>query len=200
MDKIMGIELYKINFLMNESFERILRWMKKANDTDDKFDEYISLFIATNMTYNLWEKFWKKEESTWTSERDSFLGLKKLIKDKHIFGEEDIRELKKIFSEYNLKLYFFRGKNRKDAENILTNLKEEERSGYAFNLLYSARCNLFHGEKGYEERQIKFLSFCSKILRRILKESLTEIADICKNEHYDPRVHKKKVLELVNLE
>ena len=35
---------------------KIENWIKKSDNSDDVFDKYIALFIATNITYNIWTK------------------------------------------------------------------------------------------------------------------------------------------------
>lgn len=198
----MNVELNKVNILMNETLERILKWIKKANNSGDKFDEYLSLFIATNMTYNLWERFWRKKRLFYPKDKESFFALKRLIKNKAIFNNRDKRELTEIFNEEQLQISFQK-KNKEtrkyeeiDARILLMKITDYERTNYAFDLLYVARCNLVHGEKGYESRQIRFLSLCSKIIRRILKESLLQIVNLCKNEYYSPEEHLRKIENL----
>jgi hypothetical protein len=177
-----------INFMMQESIPRILNWIEKAERTDDKFDEYLSLFIATNMTYNLWGKIWRKKQPVMPKDKESFFALMKLLENNNLFTNLEKIELKNIFSRYYLTLKFSTYNKRlkkydvKDAREELDNLPEEGYLGYIFNVLYVARCNLVHGEKGYESRQNEFLSFCSKIIKKLLKECLLKITTLCNDQ------------------
>ncbi|MFW5803884.1 MAG: hypothetical protein ACOCWG_01480, partial [bacterium] len=43
-------------YLLPQFLPRIIDWIKKSDNNTDVFDKYLALFIATNMTYNLWAK------------------------------------------------------------------------------------------------------------------------------------------------
>jgi hypothetical protein len=63
-------------------------------------------------------------------------------------------------------------KHRVEADSILLEgLKSETayRKVYAIlDLIYSIRCNIFHGQKGYNEVQIKILIPVTKLLKKIM--------------------------------
>ena len=174
---------------------RIVRWIKKADSTPDKFDKYLTLFIATNISYNLWAKIKNPQHSeTHIGDKNNFMALRELIENHDVFLHKiDVRSLVKILDDNNLivKIKIKNRKNKKcEDEGLAQDLLRKNQNNsektieYIWETLYITRCNLVHGEKGYEERQIKSLDCCSKMLRRILIKTIKSIIQVC-NSNYN---------------
>ena len=177
-------------FLLEPFLPRISKWVKKADDEKDVFDKYLALFIATNMTYNLWAKVKNTERKELIfKDSQTFMDLRELIRNHEEFLQDiNLKNLTDILHRDNLVVEIVRyNKQTKKyeieglAQNILTreNISAERTTYYLWKTLYKIRCNLVHGEKGYEDKQIRLLTCASKILRKVLIKILGEILTAC---------------------
>jgi hypothetical protein len=191
------LEKIKVNieenriYLINPFTERIRQWISKSDTTTDAFDKYISLFIAFNMFYNLWNRV-KNPEKKEIRENDGVkvMNVIELIEPSRFpISKEDIIKLTDILIEDRLVVEIYSWNNKKlvlegFAQDLLCNNMQnnDKLIHYLIKTLYKIRCNLVHGEKGYEERQLRLLNQSSKILRDLLEQLLTILQNLVHNQ------------------
>lgn len=175
LDEIFSkIDRDKREYLVSPFLRRINGWMEKANSTRDAFDKYVATFIAFNMFYNLWHKI----KNPTAKEKQPQEGIK-LMGVLELVNFEDppnlthlVDDLIKILEEDQLFVEIYEWKNKKLeftglAQDVLTKHRgqNDKLMKYILKTLYKIRCNLVHGEKGYEDRQIRLLNKSSEILK-----------------------------------
>ncbi len=165
------------NMLLN----KIEEWQEKARNEKDSFNKYLSIFIAYNIFYNLYEK--TKNPGVDLAEGDSrraiaTLGL--LTDSNQLF-----QSLRSELNRYLGIIPIFReeywpskkSRNREEISRELKKVFEENDSSTTIEMLlkwlYKIRCNLVHGEKSYnDEEQKELLSGSSSLLDRVLEHMM----------------------------
>jgi len=166
------------------------RWMEKANnhgrdDLSDYFDKFFSLFIAFNRLYAEATFILARKGEPELAHRASFPDaaaaktyvLKYLGSRYFVEKLEQNREAKVaietlrglIGSRFNIKLNMVTGDRQPEKdEELLRKLKSRgfnQKGEAVLDLLYSVRCNMFHGHKGFQEVQIDLLKPISCVLK-----------------------------------
>jgi hypothetical protein len=168
------------------------RWLQKAgeyknNNLQDCFDKFFTLYVAFNRLYFELAIPYVKRGPVGTR-RVAYISDSKAAKDyvqrylgsKAISGAlgSDSSCLEAVSSiinllerkEFAIKLNGF-GEGKPEADsNLLEGLKSNSayKKIYAIlDTIYSIRCNVFHGQKGYENVQIKILIPVTILLQKI---------------------------------
>ena len=170
---------YIARYLLVAFLPRIKKWFEKAERSKDAFDKYISFFIATNILYGVWAKISQfRENPDKINDKKEFLNLQDLIDSKEEFIlKSNIPRLVKILEEERLIVKIKVNHSNKFAQELFREHRgdSEKETEFLLETLYKVRCNLFHGEKGYEERQVKLLNHCSSILKVLIETCLDKI-------------------------
>ena len=178
------------------------RWMEKAtnrgrDDFRDYFDNYFSLFVAFNRLYAEATFILARKGAPKLAQRTSFpdaeaaktyvlkyLGsryyLEKLERNQE--ASPALETLKGLISSHRfyIKLNMMTGERQPEKdEELLRKLESRgvnQRAEAVLDLLYSVRCNMFHGHKGFQEVQVDLLKPLSAVLKatnEILYEKLS---------------------------
>lgn len=166
-----------LTFVDNQVLERAEQWQEKANNQNNSFDRFISLWIAYNMVYGLYSKKECPNESPMENEGGKAIRIKKLIRDSEPLKQyliqitPEFAEMLNIFREehwkkdkISLREHLLNASKKRSYEHLLDTI---------LKLLYKIRCNLFHGQKELiSESQNRLLELCSNLLEIILQESI----------------------------
>ena len=178
------------------------RWMEKADrhgrdNLSDYFDKYFSLFVAFNRLYAEATFILARKGEPRLARRTSFpdaeaaktyvlkyIGSKYFLEklERNQEARPALETLKGLISNhrFNIKLNMVTGERQpeKDQE-LLKKLKSQgfnQKAEAVLDLLYSVRCNMFHGHKGFQEVQVELLKPASCVLKatnEILYEKLS---------------------------
>jgi hypothetical protein len=178
------------------------RWMEKAknhgrDDLSDCFDNYFSLFVAFNMLYAEATFVLARRGELELDQRTSFPDAKaaKTYVLKYLGSEYYLEKLKgnqeaKLALEtlkglirnhsFNIKLDMVTGEKQPEKDDELLRKLESRGVGQqaeaVLDLLYSVRCNMFHGHKSFQGVQVDLLKPLSSVLKvtnEILYERLS---------------------------
>lgn len=155
---------------------KIDEWRTKGNDELDPFNKYVSLFIAYNIFYALYEK---TENSNDFKDSEGAISTLDLIPDRTELFQEmepDLREYAQMIPVYEFREEYWPSNKARNRVAISQSLKQalnEKNANQAIEMLikwlYKVRCNLVHGEKDYNDAsQRKLLSKSSSLLDRYL--------------------------------
>jgi len=172
----------------------VTNWLKKADQIklsspSTYFDKFFTLYVVYNRLY---------AEATFTLSRTGqikirnltsfpdrkaatnylvkFIGSANLINSLMINPEcvsslERIKELIK-WNRFSIKLNVVTGERQRDEdEDLLRRLHNRNMNTKAnaiLDLIYSIRCNTFHGHKGFEEVQVQILGPVIVLLRSLI--------------------------------
>lgn len=153
------------------------KWLNKHNDSDDFFDKYLSLFIAVNIVYELWRKVVDKYDN-YEDKRDfNNLGDDIISSNiKSILINVFSVKLFSLLEKENLYIEIGSKKNKKDIQKVFSNFdNDNERFKAIWETFYSVRCNLVHGEKGYEDRQERLLELIYPQLKFCLDDIVKKL-------------------------
>lgn len=164
---------------MNGAERKILlqfceRWKKKVKQEplDNNLEHYFDHFVASYIIYNaIYSKI-----TNGNGDRDMAVkGIKKYLIKNNIIDKittcEQVATILKAFDKFHF-CNRPNPKTKNDDEHLklkLQSAEQKERIHGILWLIYEVRCNLFHGEKGYEEKQ--------KALLRPLCEILDSVDD-----------------------
>jgi len=151
--------------------EKIGEWQIKAQNENDPFNKYLSIFIAYNIFYNLYKK---SEQPKANLSRDD---SKRAVATLSLMNKSLLFESLKADLEQYLKFIFIYSEEFWGKVGISYTLKgafqrndAEESIEMLLKWLYRVRCNLVHGEKNYDdEKQKKLLSMSSLLTEKILQ-------------------------------
>ena len=164
----------------NDLIEKIIEWQTKANSENDPFDKYVSIFIAYNIFYNLYEK--KKtgvfEDFVFGDSRRAIRTIE-LVEPHQLFSVifSDLAEYLHIIPVFNEEYWPQRILKNGTAgmpisatlERAYSSRDEKQCVELLLKWLYKVRCNLVHGAKSYKDDHQKVLLIqSSKLLDRIL--------------------------------
>jgi hypothetical protein len=155
---------------------KIDEWRAKADGDLDPFNKYVSLFIAYNVFYALYEKTRNADDFR---DSEGAISTLDLISDRtELFQEmeSDIREYAQIIPVYEFREEYWPTNKATNKIPISQSLKQalnEKNANQAIEMLikwlYKVRCNLVHGEKNYNDAsQRKLLSKSSSLLDKYL--------------------------------
>lgn len=164
------------------------------NDLQSYFDKFFTLYVVYNRLYV--EASYRLANSGKITLRGTFPDRKASIdytiqfltskKIDSAFQENEnviksIKELKEIIekSDFNIKLHLVSGEPQpeKDAD-LLSRMNSNStniRIASVLEFVYSTRCNIFHAQKGYQERQKKILAPTIIILEKLVKLLLEQL-------------------------
>lgn len=168
-----GVLNEKMSIDWEENFKWINGWISKSDGTEDKFDKFISLFIAFNIFYNLYART-KNPQANLYNNNENALQVADLLKI-----NPDNLGLIKDFYKYVMESKFTL-ENRK-KENLLKKLNEQldsyekicrnekELLKISLECLYIVRCNLLHGVKNVIKKQKILMENSTNLLKSFLE-------------------------------
>ena len=140
---------------------KIKEWQEKANAEDDPFDKYISMFIAYNIFYNLYEmkRTNNFDEDSYDHDRDKAINAIKLSNSVQLFDEISaeldayLKMIPVFREEYWPRKNLGKGKQglplAKSLKAAFLRSDKNEVVKLLVRWLYRVRCNLVHGTKSY---------------------------------------------------
>lgn len=154
----------------------------KEDNLADIFDKFFSLFVIYNRIYNV-VGFINKKPKT----RDKYAATNCIS---HYFKADANRIMRELSVEKNqfidiiqhekfyIDTYYGKGQPKEDQKLLdeLNSNNEQTQLLSILKILYFLRCNLFHGEKGFNENQKEILIpaiSCLTVLNNALMEKLT---------------------------
>ena len=178
------------------------RWMEKANSRDqddfsDYFDNYFSLFVAFNRLYAEATFILARKGAPALARRTSFPDadaaktyVLKYLGSRYYLGKLEanqeampaLENLKNLIRDqrFYIKLNMVTGNRQphKDEELLkkLESRGANQKTEAILDLLYSVRCNMFHGHKGFDAVQVDLLKPLCVVLKttnEILYEKLS---------------------------
>lgn len=162
----------------NTLLGKIEEWQTKARCESDPFNKYVSIFIAYNIFYNLYEKTKHPSADLTYGDNKRAIATLSLLRDVDKLLDSvqpDLKEYIQIIPVFREEYWPSRHARKKVA--ISRTLKEAIEKGQAqravemlLKWLYKVRCNLVHGEKGYNnEAQKRLLAKSSLLLDKVLQ-------------------------------
>ena len=152
----------------SELIEKIEEWREKANSEADPFDKYISIFIAYNIFYDLYEKRktddFDKDFSSGDTRRA--IGVVELADSNKLFNEinSDLAKYLEIIPVFREEYWTekLRGELRRapiseELKTAFHNADKKKTIDLLVKWLYKVRCNLVHGVKSYKDTNQKDL-------------------------------------------
>lgn len=182
---------------MTEQFRTFYNnWLAKANTYNantlaNHFDKFISLYVVYNSLYmevmselkntgaNLTQNF--KDKTAATDYVIRYLKptfyLENLLND-----EQSINDLNTICDVIDQELFYIiliwgipqRERDFELVESIRSNNKNKKARAI-LSLFYYIRCNMFHGHKGFEDRQSQLLIPLNRLLRKTVEITYNKI-------------------------
>ena len=169
------------------------RWLQKAEEyqnqnLQDCFDRFFTLFVAYNRLYaelalSLVKRGLVRLKGSYIPDAQAakhniqvYLGTEKISRslENDIACTEALTSIIDLLERrvFAIKLDRFSGERRIEADSILLEgLKSDKayQKVYAvLDVIYSIRCNMFHGQKGYNDVQIKILVPVTILLKKIM--------------------------------
>jgi len=173
------------------------RWLQKAEEyhsqnLQDCFDKFFTLYVAYNRLYfELAISYVKRKGEARNGEKAKYISDSKSAKDYIITFIGAGTLLRSITSDalcvnalssiinllkqrvFAIKLDQFTRERSVEADSKLIE-KLESNSAYnktyaILDIIYSIRCNMFHGQKGYENVQTKILVPVITLLEKVMK-------------------------------
>ncbi len=162
-------------------------WLAKADnygndDLADQFDKFISLYVVFNSLYMevvnalsaAGEKMPKdyKDKKAATDYVYNYLKskfyLENLLNDQE--SVDSLTSICDIIENKRFNIILDLGEPRRDLDlellSYLRSNSSQEKAKAILSLLYHIRCNMFHGQKGFEERQRELLTPVILLLRK----------------------------------
>ena len=144
------------------------KWLERAERKENKsvidiVDKFISLWIA----FNGWMKRKFGED---LKDRDLINEVKKSKDIKKVFY--DLRENNQCFIKNLDKLKKYLVADMRDANNRIRTERYNGTFESLIKTIYQIRCNLFHGRKGTEKRDLELICLSYNILLPLFKKYL----------------------------
>jgi hypothetical protein len=165
--------------------QKVKEWKEKANSESDPFDKYLSMFIAYNIFYNLYERKRTNDMEIDFSDGDSrrAIDVVQLTNPTELFDEISNElglylKIIPVFREeyWPRKILRDGSQGLPIADSLKVAFRENAKNEVVellFKWLYKIRCNLVHGVKSYKDTdQGKLLRMSSQLLDRILDHLL----------------------------
>lgn len=166
---------------------KIEEWQSKARFESDPFNKYVSIFIAYNIFYNLYEKTEHPSADLTYGDNKRAIATISLVTD----GDQLLHSIDSDLKDYLEIIPVFREeywptKRARKRVAISRTLKEAVKNGDAekavemlLKWLYKVRCNLVHGEKGYnDEMQKRLLAKSSLLLDKVLQHFIESYREV----------------------
>ena len=179
--------------LSNELITFCNRWLEKAdkytNDTtEDVFDKFFSLFVVYNAIYTEVTCVLKEKnpQISTTDNKSATENIPKYIEEDILYNalkssnETDINSIVELIENgtFHISTKIDRdNKNLSAIRNYHSTTRKTEQKEYnkaILSMIYGARCNMFHGSKGFDTIQKQLLIPMNNILEMIIKELLLQ--------------------------
>lgn len=150
-------------------------WLRKSEKEKDPFDKYISGFVSFNVLYNMIALERDSRADLTTGDGRRVLESSNVISDKCGL----VRRIAPLLAIYLRLIPAFReeywGRTRipisQELKNAVANDKPDLVVWYLLMWLYKVRCNLFHGEKDYDdEKQKVIVTHSYELLNEVLSD------------------------------
>lgn len=167
-------------------------WLNKAKNIDDTnlqgaFDKFFTLYVVYNRlyvetSYRLSNDGLVNLGNCFPDRKASINYVVQYLKSNHIDKEfkndenviKSIEKLKEIIkkNQFNIKLHLVTAEPQPDKDTELLKKMESNKTDIKIcailEYLYSIRCNIFHAQKGYNERQIEVLKPSITVLEKLI--------------------------------
>jgi hypothetical protein len=149
----------------------------------DAFDQFFTLFVAFNRLYSYTAQVAGQgnagDRRMATRLFAEIVGHQTLLRAITSDGGADIELLRQLI-EPNGSFFLISGPNpdipdterNADLHRRLGNVSACVAAEAVLEYLYQVRCNMFHGSKGFEDRQLQLLQPCLRVLRRVVDAGL----------------------------
>jgi len=163
---------------------KIKEWQEKSKREIDPFNKYVSIYIAYNIFYNLFEKTENPSATLTTGDKNRSISTINLINDKdgdRIFKllQSELENYLKIIPIYHEEYWWIDSSKSVPLSKELKQAYQDNNVKLTIDLLlkwlYVVRCNLVHGDKGYNDDKQKELLEKSSLLLNILLQNLLKI-------------------------
>jgi hypothetical protein len=157
--------------------QKIREWQKKSKQEKDPFNKYISICISYNIFYNLFAK--TKDPSVDLTNGDSKRAvntIELIIDADKLFKilQPDLEKYLQIIPAYREE-HWQKIPITKELKQAYKENNAKKTIDLLLKWLYKVRCNLVHGDKGYQDDQQKMILEKSNLLLGVLLENLLEI-------------------------
>jgi hypothetical protein len=175
--------------------EFVGRWLARADEIqltslDNYFDKFFTLFVVYNRLYieaaftlasngqvDIYKKTSFPDREGATSYIAKLVGADKIVSTTNADPQcvKALEQIAKLIEqkEFAIKLHPVTGKNQPDEDmQLLQDLRSANQNAKAIailDMIYSIRCNTFHGQKGFEDDQIEILGPAIVLLRKIIE-------------------------------
>jgi len=164
----------------NKLLGKIDEWRRKAILEEDSFNKYISIFIAYNIFYNLYEKTQNPSVDLTNGDSRRAIATLDLVDTTRLFQglRSHIEDYVAIIPVFREEFWPKKGSRERVAISMaLKSALKEENAEMTIEMLlkwlYKVRCNLIHGEKNYDDKiQEKLLAKSSLLLDVILEHMM----------------------------
>ena len=168
------------------------RWLEKAAQYDDStlegaFDKFFSLFVAFNRLYSYVNRHAaqpaKEDRGQAITVFSKALGARRLL-DALTSGNgaADIHVLRDLIGPCG-EFFLISESGRGSSDTIenwrlfenLNSTSRCEQVNAVLTYLYLVRCNMFHGAKDFEHRQLKIIRPSVRVLERVIRAGLSVV-------------------------
>jgi len=187
--------------LSPEFLNFVSSWQRKAeeyntNDVSGCFDKFFTLYVTFNRIYAEATFSLARQSQIKIEKRDSFpdaqaaiayilqfLGAEHFVSE-IMADDNSVAALGKIMQlirdeRFYVKLDMVTGKRQRDRDlKLLADLESENlatKSRAILETIYSIRCNMFHGHKGFNEMQIEILQPVIILLKKTITIALDKL-------------------------
>lgn len=157
--------------------EKIEEWRNKARRERDSFNQYLSIFIAYNIFYNLFKK--TRDPSADLTYGDKFRAIEivPLMDENRVFQslKNDLSAYIDFIPIYRDEYWFKRDEVpiNKQLEEAFERKDKRRTIEMLLKWLYKVRCNVVHGEKNYNDKQQRrLLQESSLLLEKVMQHAL----------------------------
>lgn len=193
----MSLNSYRGEIIMlSPEFEDFYRsWLQKAEEYEETdlrqcFDKFFTLFVVYNRLYaeatftlarkgeiNLATRYSFPDSMAAKSYVQKYLGGANLLSklEDNEESKQAIATIRNLIEDgiFNIKLNMVTGNSQREADlELLKSLKSTNRGQRAraiLDIIYSIRCNMFHGHKGFTPVQVKILRPVITVLENIIR-------------------------------
>ncbi len=183
--------------LSSEFEEFYRRWLEKADDyhgqtLNDYFDKFFTLFVLFNRLYaEVTFILYRRDQSNLSKGKKQpfpdakaaktyvlqYIGSRNLLSclDGDADASDALSTIKNLIRDerFYIKLDMMTGNPQPDKDKqLLQDLESrclEKRGKAILDILYSIRCNMFHGHKGFDKVQVDILRPTVCLLRKIVE-------------------------------
>lgn len=168
------------------------RWLEKAARYDDStlegaFDKFFSLFVAFNRLYSYVNRH--AAQPAKEDQGQAITGFSKALGARRLLdvltggnGAADIHVLRDLIGPCGEFFLISEGghgspdilKNQRLFENLDSTSRSTQVNA-VLTYLYLVRCNMFHGAKDFEHRQLRIIRPSVRVLERVVRAGLSAV-------------------------